>query len=223
MAGKNAEVATVADGAVVPGTLWIVSAPSGAGKTSLTQALVQRLRIDGFTAAISISYTTRPARHGEVDGEHYHFISAKKFLMMVVAGDFLEHAEVFGHHYGTGRGATRQQLGAGCQLFLDIDWQGARQLQEHSVDTRSIFIVPPSAQELERRLHGRGQDADSVIADRMRSAITEMSHYREYDFLLVNDDFERALDAMRAVVLAEGARTSVQSQRHASLLKALLD
>lgn len=213
----------VTDKAVIPGTLWIVSAPSGAGKTSLTRALVQRLRLEGIASAISISYTTRPARAGEKHGEHYHFVDEETFSAMVAADNFLEHAAVFGHCYGTGRDATRQQLDAGCQLFLDIDWQGARQLRERVASARSIFILPPSAKELERRLRGRGQDTDAVIANRMRAARDEISHYREYDFLLVNDEFEQALDAMRAVVLAEDARTSAQSQRHAGLLKALLD
>lgn len=213
----------LADRGVMPGTLWIISAPSGAGKTSLTRKLVQRLRLEGIESAISISYTTRPARAGEKHGEHYHFVGEAAFSAMVAADNFLEHADVFGRRYGTGRDATRQQLNAGCQLFLDIDWQGARQLRARVAGARSIFILPPSVEELERRLRARGQDSDSVIVDRMRAARDEISHYREYDFLLVNDEFEQALDAMRAVVLAEGVRTATQSQRYASLLKALLD
>lgn len=213
----------VTDEMAMPGTLWIISAPSGAGKTSLTRALVQRLRLEGIASAISVSYTTRPARVGETQGEHYHFIAEETFAAMVAADAFLEHAGVFGYSYGTGRDATRQQLDAGCQLFLDIDWQGARQLRERVAGARSIFILPPSVEELERRLRGRGQDPDAVIVDRMRAARDEISHYREYDFLLVNDEFEHALDAMRATVLAERMRTPTQSQRYASLLKALLD
>ncbi len=211
------------DNVSVPGTLWIVSAPSGAGKTSLTRALVQRLNAEGNAAAISVSYTTRLARVGEVDREHYHFVDSEAFSAMIARDEFLEHAEVFGRHYGTGRDETQQRLDAGCHLFLDIDWQGARQLRERIDGARSIFILPPSAQELERRLRGRGQDDDAVITARMQAARDEMSHYREYEFLLVNDDFERALEEMRAVVLAQGLRTPTQARRHATLLRALLD
>ena len=207
----------------IRGTLWIVSAPSGAGKTSLTRALVERLNAEGIPAAISISFTTRTPREGEVHQQHYHFVAPETFSAMVADDEFLEHADVFGRRYGTGRAETQRLLGEGCQLFMDIDWQGARQLRERVGGARSVFILPPSAVELERRLRGRGQDSDAVIAERMRAARDEMSHYPEYDYLLVNDRFEHALDQMHALVLAEVLRTSAQAHRHAALIGTLLD
>lgn len=207
----------------VPSVLWIVSAPSGAGKTSLTQALVKRLNADGIAAAISVSYTTREPRAGESNGVHYHFVTAETFREMVAREAFLEHAEVFGRHYGTGREATQQQLDAGVQLFLDIDWQGARQVRERIGGAQSLFILPPSSRELERRLRGRGQDADEVIAARMRAARDEMTHYAEYDYLLVNDDFDQALQSMHSVVLARRLQQAAQARRHSQLIRSLLD
>lgn len=207
----------------VGGRLWIVSAPSGAGKTSLTRALVRRLNHEGIAAAISVSYTTRVPRAGEVHRQHYHFVDPQTFSAMVSDGEFLEHADVFGRRYGTGRAETGRLLEQGCQLFLDIDWQGARQLRERVDDACSVFILPPSAEELERRLRGRGQDAESVIAERMQAARDEMSHYAEYEFLLVNDTFEHALDQMHALVMTEYLRTPAQARRQAGLLSALLD
>jgi len=205
------------------GTLWIVSAPSGAGKTSLTRALVQRLRDEGVDAAISVSYTTRAARPGEAEGEHYHFVTPAVFEQMVTQRAFLEHAEVFGRRYGTGREATERRLAAGCELFLDIDWQGARQLRGQLADACSVFILPPSLATLEQRLRGRGQDGEAVIAQRMREAREELSHYAEYQWLVVNDDFDTALAELHALVVARRLRLAAQQARHAALIAALLD
>jgi len=208
--------------ASAPGAMWIVSAPSGAGKTSLTQALVQRLHRRGVAAAISVSYTTRAPRVGEVEGTHYHFVDDAKFLTMVKAGEFLEHADVFGRRYGTGLAETDRLLAAGTELLLDIDWQGARQIKSKRPGVQGVFVLPPSAAELERRLRGRGQDDAAVIAARMQAARAEMAHYAEYDYLIVNDDFERALEELQAVVLAQRLRRSGQALRHAGLLQDLL-
>ena len=206
----------------VQGSIWIVSAPSGGGKTSLTRALVERLRHRGIAAAISVSYTTRAPRAGEQDGVHYHFVDPARFQAMVDAGEFLEHAEVFGRRYGTGLAETERQLAAGTELLLDIDWPGARQIRARRPDARGIFILPPSAAELERRLHGRGQDDPKVIADRMQAAHAEMTHYAEYDHLIVNDSFDHALEDLQAVVLERRLRLAGQQARHAALIRELL-
>jgi guanylate kinase len=203
------------------GHLWIVSAPSGAGKTSLTRALVPYLAQRGVTATISVSYTTRPARPGEQNGVHYHFIDEPAFQGMVARGEFLEHAEVFGRRYGTGRDATDKLLAGGHEVLLDIDWQGSRQVRSQRADAVGIFVLPPSAEELERRLRARGQDSDAVIADRMQKARAELSHWNEYDYLIVNHAFDRAVEEMATIVCAGQLRRASQSARHGALLRAL--
>lgn len=208
--------------APVPGTLWIVSAPSGGGKTSLTRALVQRLCAEGWPAEISVSYTTRARRPGEQEGEHYHFVDVATFQKMIEQGDFLEHAEVFGRHYGTGLSRTKQLLHKGVDVILDIDWQGARQIRARRSDCQSVFILPPSATELERRLRERAQDSKETIAQRMQAARSEMSHYAEYDYLIVNDQFEHALGQLAAIFTARRLRTTAQQARHESLVQSLL-
>jgi guanylate kinase len=205
-----------------PGTLWIVSAPSGGGKTSLTRALVQKLASQGVKAAISVSYTTRKPRPGEEHGSHYHFVDEVAFQGMVAHGEFLEHAEVFGRRYGTGLFETERQLAAGVQLLLDIDWQGARQIKARRPQAQGVFILPPSSAELERRLRGRGQDDEGTIAARMRAAREEMSHYGEYDYLVVNREFERALADLEAVLLRQELRMQDEAPRHAELIQGLL-
>ena len=201
--------------------MWIVSAPSGGGKTSLSRALVARLVQRGIPAAISVSYTTRAPRAGEQHGSHYHFIEDAQFLAMAAAGEFLEHAEVFGRRYGTGLAETGRLLAAGTELILDIDWQGARQIKARRPDALGIFILPPSAAELERRLHGRGQDDPKVIAARMEAAHAEMTHYKEYDYLVVNDTFEHALDELEILLLARRLLLPAQQARHADLIREL--
>lgn len=189
-----------------PGILFVVSAPSGAGKTSLVRALLQ---LDA-APRLSISYTTRAPRPGEVDGEHYHFVDARTFDAMVAEGAFVEYARVFDNAYGTAEPALRAVLERGEDLLLEIDWQGARQVRERFPDAVSIFVMPPSLPALEQRLRGRGQDSDDVIAGRMARARDELSHYGEYDYLVVNDDFDTALSELRAIIVAERLRRARQ-------------
>ena len=169
-----------------------------------------------------MSYTTRAKRPGEHEGEHYHYVDAATFGRMVDQGEFLEHAEVFGRHYGTGLSRTKQLLHAGTDVILDIDWQGARQIRARRSDCQSVFILPPSAGELERRLRARAQDSDETIAQRMAEARSEMSHYAEYDCLIVNDQFEHALGQLAAIFIARRLRTTVQQARYAPLIEDLL-
>ena len=200
------------------GTLFIVSAPSGAGKTSLVKALLER---DG-DLHLAVSCTTRAARPGEIDGVHYHFLTEDEFQRRIDAGDFLEHAVVFGRRYGTTAAAVRDGLERGQDLLLEIDWQGARQVRSHWPDAVAIFILPPSLAALEERLRGRAQDDDAVIAERMARACDEVSHYGEYDYLLVNDQFAAALAALSAVIVAERQRLVRQRGRLGPLLEALV-
>lgn len=199
------------------GILFIVSAPSGAGKTSLVKALLAR----DPDLMLSISCTTRAARADEQDGVHYHFLDRDHFRQAVADGVFLEHAEVFGNHYGTREGDVRRSLASGRDLVLEIDWQGARQVRERFPAAVGIFVLPPSIAELERRLRARGTDSASVIERRMRQARGEMAHYGEYDYLVVNDSFERALDALSAITSSERLRAARQAPRLASLLDGL--
>jgi guanylate kinase len=201
------------------GTLYIISAPSGAGKSSLVKALLETA---GDGLALSVSHTTRSTRPGEVDGSDYHFTDIERFTAMVEAGEFLEHAQVFDNFYGTSRTAVEQQLAAGQDVILEIDWQGARAVRERMPETVSIFILPPSRSELEARLTARGQDDAAVIARRMRDAVSEMSHYDEYDYLIINDVFEQARDQLAAVMQARRLQLPAQQQRHATLLASLL-
>lgn len=169
--------------------LFIVSAPSGAGKTSmLSQARLQLTNL-----SVAVSHTTRIARAGEIDGQHYHFISTHQFDQMKAAGEFVEHAEVFGNYYGTSRQSIDSLLQAGFRVVLEIDWQGARQIRTIYPDAKSIFILPPSIEILEQRLIERDQDSKAVIAARMNQAIDEIKHYADYDYLIINDDLDRAL------------------------------
>ncbi len=201
------------------GILWILSAPSGAGKTSLARALVaatSRLRD-------SVSYTTRLPRPGEVDGVDYHFVSPAVFAGMADSGDFLEHARVHGNDYGTSEQWVKDQLLAGVDCLLEIDWQGARQVRERLPGQAvSIFILPPSLEALEARLRDRGQDSDAVIHRRLAAARDELLHYDEYDYLVVNDHFDRALADLKAVIHAEHLRAVHQRQALQGRLRALL-
>lgn len=201
-----------------PGCLYIVSAPSGAGKTSLVNALVQNL--DGVR--VSVSHTTRPPRAGEQEGVNYHFVSTAEFERMLGESAFLESAEVFGNRYGTSQHWVEQTLAAGTDVILEIDWQGGRQVRKLMPEATTIFILPPSRAALEERLTRRGQDDAAVIAGRMAQAVAEMSHYGEADFLVINDDFATALAELRAILIAQRLRLSRQALRHQPLLADLL-
>ncbi|MEG3132238.1 guanylate kinase [Rouxiella sp. T17] len=205
---------------MVQGTLYIVSAPSGAGKSSLIQALLKTQPL--YDTQVSISHTTRPMRPGEKHGEHYFFVSKEEFRELIEHDDFLEHAEVFGNYYGTSRKAIEQVLSTGVDVFLDIDWQGAKQIRERMPHARSIFVLPPSKDELDRRLRGRGQDSEEVIAKRMAQAVAEITHYVEYDYLIVNDDFDLALLDLKTIIRAERLRLGRQKLRHDGLITKLL-
>lgn len=200
------------------GTLYVISAPSGAGKTSLVRALVQAVP----ELVVSVSHTTRPPRSGEQDGADYHFIDAERFLGMVEDGGFLEHARVFGNYYGTSRQAVQAELATGRDVILEIDWQGAQQVRRLMPGCQSVFILPPSREVLESRLRARGQDTEAVIARRLEEAVAEMGHYAEFDYLVVNDDFDHALDELRTIVTANRLRVGRQQARHRGLLDELL-
>jgi guanylate kinase len=200
------------------GNLYIVSAPSGAGKTSLVKALLESTA--GITVAVS--HTTRAMRPGEEDGRDYHFVDIAGFETMVQQNGFLEHAQVFDNYYGTARASAVERLREGVDVILEIDWQGAQQVRKAMPECIGIFIIPPSRQALEQRLRGRGQDSDEIIARRMQDARSETSHYGEYDYLVVNDDFDTALAELRSIILAQRQQQGVQQLRHQRLLSELL-
>ncbi len=200
------------------GTLFVVSAPSGAGKTSLVKALVDSTP----NIHVSVSHTTRPQRPGEEDGVNYHFVSQDRFAAMINDSAFLEQAEVFGNLYGTSKDTVAAKLKAGVDVVLEIDWQGAQQIRRQAPEAVSIFILPPSRQVLEQRLLGRGRDPVEVIRKRMAQANEQISHHVEFDYLIINDDFDKALKEMQAVVLAQRLRILKQCDRHSTLIKSLL-
>jgi len=204
--------------AAAQGALYIISAPSGAGKTSLVKALVDSTA----EVRVSVSHTTRAPRPGETDGVHYHFVDKEAFQAMAAEGGFLEHAEVFGNFYGTSRAGVEALMEQGVDVILEIDWQGAAQIRQVMPEAVSVFILPPSRAELESRLRGRGQDSEEVIARRLAEARAEMAHHGEFDYLVVNDDFDQALAELRAVFTARRLRREVQIPRLAGLLADLL-
>lgn len=200
------------------GTLFIVAAASGTGKTSLVKSLVasdERL-------GVSISHTTRASRPGEVDGVNYHFTSREAFLNDVGAGQFLEHAEVFGNLYGTSRTWVEEQLIKDFDVILEIDWQGAAIVRDLMPQAQSVFILPPSLPELAERLNGRGTDSGEVIAHRLSEAIADIGHYADFDYLVINDDFATALADLRSIVRAARLSNRAQRQRQANLIRRLL-
>jgi len=203
---------------ITPGTLYIIAAPSGAGKSSLVNALIKRLSF----VYLSISHTTRAMRPGEIEGEHYHFTSVEDFHDMIGKGDLLEHAQVFGNFYGTSQSYVESELAKGHDVILEIDWQGAQQVRHLMPGCRSIYILPPSKEALHDRLEKRSQDSEEVINRRMSEAINEMSHHNEFDYLIVNDDFYKALDELSAIFIAERLLIDKQSQRHQKMLIELL-
>lgn len=203
--------------AVVKGTLFIVSAPSGAGKTSLVQALTQ---IDPLVS-VSVSHTTRQPRPAEVQGKNYHFVDEATFDQLLSAGLFLEHAQVFGHRYGTSKDQVEHHLNQGLDVILEIDWQGAQQVRK-LMPVQSIFILPPSRQTLLDRLTQRAQDKSEVIAQRMALASEETSHYGEFDYLIINDDFEHAVSDLKAILQANRRKQAKQAILYRDLIQSLL-
>jgi len=200
------------------GILYTVSAPSGAGKTSLVQALVE----SNPEVCVSVSHTTRPMRPSERDGVNYHFIDRDQFESMLAESAFLEYAQVFNNLYGTSRHWVEETLNKGMDVILEIDWQGARQVREQLPDTVSLFILPPSLAALRQRLTGRGQDDPAVIESRMSEAISEISHYRDADYLIINDDFTMALAQFQSLITSQHLRRDRQEQIHAEMLAELL-
>lgn len=203
---------------MVSGTLYIISAASGAGKTSLVNAVLAQ--VDKLV--VSVSHTTRAPREGEVEGQNYHFIDQQTFTRMVTDSEFFEFATVFGNMYGTSRQHIQGQLQQGMDVILEIDWQGARQIRQLMADCKSVYIVPPSTTALRQRLNSRGQDDAETISRRMHDAISEMSHYVEFDYLIINDDFDEARDNLAAIIKGNRMLHEHQQQKHAELLAQLL-
>lgn len=201
------------------GQLFIISAPSGAGKTSLVKALLESLDcID-----VSVSHTTRQKRKGEIDGADYFFVDKAAFERSVEEHAFLEYAEVFDHYYGTSKATVEQCLSKGHDVILEIDWQGAQQVRRSMPESRSIFILPPSRAELENRLRGRGQDSDDVIARRMSDAVNEISHHHEYQYQVVNDQFDDALNELINIILAFRRNEPEMAKQYPQLIEQLLN
>lgn len=200
------------------GTLFIIAAPSGAGKSSLVKALLESM--DNIN--VSVSHTTRAPRTGEEDGVDYHFVDVTTFNDMIEQDAFLEHAQVFDHFYGTSEASVREKLEAGSDEILEIDWQGARQVRMRISGTVSIYILPPSKAALRERLTSRGQDDEAIINRRMHDAVSEMSHYHEFDYVVVNDDFDEALADIKTIVISQ--RLHIRHQQHLleDLIKELL-
>jgi len=197
------------------GTLYIIAAASGTGKTSLVSALLDRVKRIG----VSVSHTTRAPRPGEQNGEHYHFVSADEFVTRQRDGEFLEHAEVFGNFYGTSRVQLEKTLSEGLDVILEIDWQGAQQVKKILPEAQSIFILPPSRQTLVARLNARAQDSPEVIARRTKEAFEEISHYKEFDYLVLNDEFDHALNDLISIVTS----IRLQQPRQSVVLAGVID
>lgn len=200
------------------GTLYIVAAPSGAGKSSIVNAVLSRVA----NVALSISYTSRAPRPGERHAQHYHFISKAEFETMIANGQFFEYALVHGDYKGTARNSVLPQLTNGLDVLLEIDWQGARQVREQIPEAKSIFILPPSKQALETRMRNRGQDSEQVIAQRLSAAREEISHYDEFDFIVVNEHFDSAVQEVTAIFTANRLQLQQQKQRFSALIEQLL-
>ena len=209
---------------MVQGNLFILSAPSGAGKSSLISALLsdENKNKTHRNMQVSVSHTTRAPRPGEVNGEHYHFVSVETFQQLIADNAFYECAKVFDNYYGTSEAAIDAQLAKGIDVFLDIDWQGAQQVRQRKPEVTTIFIAPPSREELENRLRNRGQDSDEIIASRMAQAQSECSHYHEFDYIIINDDFNQALSDLNSIVASQALKTTPQAEKHQSLFTQLL-
>lgn len=199
------------------GTLYIISAPSGAGKTSLITSLLKNIN----DAEMAVSHTTRQPREGEVDGKHYHFVTVDNFLKDIENNLFLEHADVFGNHYGTSKKSADTLLQKGVDVILEIDWQGAQQVRSLMPEALSIFILPPSKAELERRLRGRGTDSDKVIAKRLGQSCDDIKHYDEFDYIVINDDFDKSVQQLASIFYANRAKLEKQQSKNKVLFKEL--
>ena len=200
------------------GALYIIAAASGTGKTSLAESLVETTD----NIKISVSHTTRPIRANEKAGQHYHFVSIEEFEALIEQNAFLEYANVFGHYYGTSRSLVEKELVAGIDIVLDIDWQGARQVRE-KLESISMFLLPPSNKTLRRRLERRNSDTVEVIEERLDKASSEISHYKEFDYVIINDKFEDALSDLQAIVRSQRLQLKNQEVRHKDLLSELLN
>ncbi len=196
------------------GSLYIISAPSGAGKTSLISQLIKQ----DSTVKVAISHTTRPMRDGEENGKHYHFINSDNFKSKIKQNAFLEYAQVFGNYYGTSHQSIDHQLESNHDVILEIDWQGAQQVRKLRPDAISVFILPPSVKALEQRLYGRGQDAQSVIKTRLGQAREDMSHYHEFDYIVINDNFDTAIEDLASIFKCQRMKLTKQQQRHQDFL-----
>lgn len=201
------------------GLLFVVAAASGTGKTSLVKALLDRVS----NLHVSVSHTTRPQRVGELDGIHYHFTDRETFLAQVAEGGFIEYAEVFGNFYGTSQATVQQQLAQGHDVLLEIDWQGAEQVRRLFPQSKQIFILPPSQYDLRQRLSNRGTDSVEVIEHRLSCAVEDMQQYVNFDYVIINDDFNKALHELEAVIIANRLAASQQAARHQTLIAALLN
>ncbi|MCK5813343.1 MAG: guanylate kinase [Cocleimonas sp.] len=199
------------------GSLYIISAPSGAGKTSLISELIKQ----DAEIKVAISHTTRPARPGEEEGKHYHFTQSDDFKTKIDQGHFLEYAQVFGHYYGTSNQAIDTQLESNHDVILEIDWQGAQQVRKLRSDAISIFILPPSVEALKQRLSGRKQDSQAVIKTRLQQACDDMSYYPEFDYLVINDNFDTAVTDLASIFQCERLKLAKQQQRHQEFLMAI--
>jgi len=200
------------------GLLFVVSAASGTGKTSLVKALLERVN----NLHVSVSHTTRGQRPGELDGVHYHFSTKEDFLNLVNEGGFIEYAEVFGNYYGTAQATVKEQLAKGHDVLLEIDWQGAQQVRRLFPESKQIFILPPSQFDLRERLSNRGTDAVDVIEHRLSCAVEDMQQYSNFDYIIINDDFNKALHDLEAVIIANRLTLSQQANRHEKLIQKLI-
>ena len=198
--------------------MFVVSAASGTGKTSLVKALLERVN----NLHVSVSHTTRGQRPGELDGVHYHFSQKEDFLALVQQGGFIEYAEVFGNYYGTAQATVKQQLAKGHDVLLEIDWQGAEQVRKLFPESQQIFILPPSQFDLRQRLSNRGTDSVEVIEHRLSCAVEDMQQYLNFDYLIINDDFNKALHDLESVIIANRLRLSQQANRHQELIQQLI-
>ena len=200
------------------GLLFVVSAASGTGKTSLVKALLERVN----NLHVSVSHTTRGQRPGELDGVHYHFSQKEDFLTLVKQDGFIEYAEVFGNYYGTAQATVKQQLAKGHDVLLEIDWQGAEQVRKLFPESKQIFILPPSQFDLRQRLSNRGTDSVEVIEHRLSCAVEDMQQYVNFDFVIINDDFNKALHDLEAVIIANRLALKQQAERHQDLIQKLI-